>query len=346
MQVALMMEPRLQEGHFIRHEGTLKGTASGGLAAMYANLAAVLPIEAERAGAAMGPGSEPQVQQAAAVSTTAPVTMRHTATPRAQSATADLQTQVALFEQLIKGIKTTDGADDPRCPLYAAAVRQCNIELQRIRVQPQQYEGRKAAMPLQQNSAAPAGMSRRRLKSCLERGRNRSSAPAKPPLSAESPVKQRAAPFHRPEVAKPVPMKEQLKSQTLGQAQKAQAAAAAVAERTAKRAAKAAKFRQAGLLPQIGPPVPINSSPVNGASFSGGMPSIPADLTGKENSCSAAVGGVETAEPRIGAVGEADTAAPTPRHIPAPESLGGCDQDPPLKRRRTTARWLTEYDLE
>lgn len=178
----------------------------------------------------------------------------------------------------------------------------------------------------------------------MERGRNRSNAPAKPPLSAESPVKQRAAPFHRPEIAKPVPVKEQLKSQTLGQAQKARAAAAAVAERTAKRAAKAAKLRQAGLLPQIGPSVPINSSPADGASFSCGMPHIPAELSGKENSCSVAVGGGETAEPHIGAVGEVVTAAPTPRHIRAPENLG--ESDPPLKRRRRTARWLTEYDLE
>lgn len=139
------MEPRLKEGHFIRHEGTLKGTASGGLAAMYANLAAVLPIETGRAST-----MEHQVQPATAVSTTAPVTMRHIATPRARSAAADLLTQVALFEQLIKGIKTSDRADDPRCPLYAAAVRQCNIELQRIRAQTQQHVGLKAAMPLQQ----------------------------------------------------------------------------------------------------------------------------------------------------------------------------------------------------
>ena len=318
-----MMEPRLQEGHFIRHEGTLKGTASGGLAAMYASLTAVLPREAGRTSTA-----EPQVQPAAAVSTTAPVIMRHIATPRAQPATADLLTQVALFEQFMRDIKTSDGADDPRHPLYAAVVRQCNIELQRIRARPQQYEGLEAAMPLQQNSAAPAGMSRRRLKSCLEKGRNRSSAPAKPPLTAESPVKQRAAPFHRPEVAKPVRMKEQIKSQTLGQAQKAWAAAAAVAERTAKRAAKAAKFKHAGHQPHKDAAVPMKSSPADGAIFSCGMPSIPADVAGKENSSSAAVGGGETAEPSIVI------------------NLGRSDQDPPLKRRRAAARWMTEYDLE
>ena len=170
-------------------------------------------------------------------------------------------------------------------------------------------------------------MSRRRLKSCLEKGRNRSSAPAKPPLSAESPVKQRAAPFHRPEVAKPVCMKEQLKSQTLGQAQKARAAAA-VAERTAKRAAKAAKFKHAGHQPHKDAPVPMKSSPADGATFSCGMPSIPADVTGKENSSSAAVGGELTAEPRIVI------------------NLGRSDQDPPLKRRRAAARWMTKYDLK
>lgn len=66
--------------------------------------------------------------------------------------------------------------------------------------------------------------------------------PAKRPLSAQSPAKPRAAPYHRPEVVKPVPMREQVKCRTARPAQKAKAAAKATAARMAKQAGKAAKL--------------------------------------------------------------------------------------------------------
>ncbi len=172
MQVALMMEPRLREGHFIRYEGTLKSTSSGGLTAMYASLTAVPPSEA---GCSPPSSHEPQRE-----SRSAPLTASQAPAAAAMLGTVDLAKQLVIFEQLTRCISTAQGDEDPLCPLYAAAIRHCNLELQRIRARHDCPRGIQPAMPLHANDVASASMSRVRLKSCLEAGHNRSRAPAKP----------------------------------------------------------------------------------------------------------------------------------------------------------------------
>ena len=145
---------------------------------------------------------------------------------------------------------------------------------------------------LQPNGAAPAGMSRKRLKSSLEQARNGSTAPAGMPLSAESPEKPRAVPFHRPQAVKPLTTKEQVMGQTLRQAQKAEAAAVVVEERQARRAAKAIKFSNivTSVPAEVSNRSPCRDSPASIAASSmdaaAVMPSIPS-AAGKERALAA-----------------------------------------------------------
>ena len=199
----------------------------------------------------------------------------------------DLAKQLAIFEQLTRGFSTAQGDEDPLCPLYAAAIRHCNLELQRIRARHDCPRGIQPAMPLHANDVAPASMSRVRLKLCLEAGHNRSRAPAKPSLSVESPAKPRAAPFHRPEVVKPVPMKEQFECQTARQAQKAKAAVTAIAARMAMQPGKAAKLTISNSARDMGIGQAISNAVASIASLqliASGMPSLLAAAAGKENS--------------------------------------------------------------
>ncbi len=319
---------------------------------MYASLTAVLPSDAESS-----PPSSQEPQDVPAVSNPAPMTANQASAAAAVSGAGDLEKQVAIFEQITKSISTEQGGEDPLCPLYAAAIRQCNLELQRIRARHNCPKKVKPATPLQANGAAPASMSRVRLKSCLEAGRNRSRAPAKPPLSTQSPVKPRAAPFHRPEVVKPVPMKEQVLCQTLRQAQKAKAATTATAARMAKRTARAAKLIISRPSGDTGNRQAISSAPVSIPPLLCGaakMPSLPAAAAaGKENSTSevaehpaGALGGSSAgAGPHTGTTGNWCAAAQPPSQAASAQHLDAQESDQPLKRRRRTARWLSEYDL-
>ena len=342
-----MMEPRLKPGHFIRHEGTLKGTASGGLAAMYASLTAALPCS--------DMDSSPNSGEEQAVPQTAPETPRsqpvagsQAAAGKGKSGAENLQEQVAIFQHLVGSIRAELGPDDPRLPLFAASFRQCNLEMQRIRARQHHHRASVPAIPLQPNGAAPAGMSRKRLKSCLEAGRNRSNAPVGPPLSAESPEKPRAAPFHRPQAVKPLTMQEQVMGQTLRQGQKAEAAAVAVEEREARRAAKARKLSMFTSVPvHESKRPPGRDSPASIApsrmEAAAAMPSIPSAARGKENESAPG----ETPEPSSGplpgwpfAAGQLASQATAVEHLDAPY------QEPPFRRKRAAAKWLSEYELE
>ena len=342
-----MMEPLLKEGHFIRHEGTLKGTAAGGLAAMYASLTAKLPCS-DMDGAPGSGEEQAEPQTAPETPRSQPVAGSQAAAGKGKSGAEDLQEQVAILQQLVGSISEELGPDDSRLPLFAASVRQCNLEMQRIRARQHHHRATVPAIPLQPNGAAPAGMSRKRLKSNLESGRNRSNAPVGPPLSAESPEKPRAAPFHRPKAVKPLTMQEQVMGQTLRQGQKAEAAAVAVGEREARRAAKARKISVFTSIPvHDGNRPPARDSPASIAPSSmdaaAAMPSIPSGTRGKENTSAPG----ETPEPSSGLLPAWPCAAgQRASQATAVEHLDTSHQEPPFRRKRAASKWLSEFELE
>ena len=264
------------------------------------------------------------------------------AATKAKSGADDLREQVAIFQQYIQSISAELDPKDPLYPLFAATVKQCNLEMQRTRARQHLHLGSATAIPLQPNGAAPAGMSRKRLKSSLEQGRNRSTAPAGAPLSAESPEKPRAVPFHRPQAVKPLTMKEQVMGQTLRQAQKAEAAAVVVEERQARRAARAIKFSNivTSIPAKVGNRPPCRYSPASIAASNmdaaAVMPSIPS-AAGKENALAAEAMPESPAGLRTcSAAGHSASQAAAAEHLDAQE------QDPPRNRsKRAATKWLS-----
>ena len=286
VQVACMLEPRLKDGHFIRHAGTLAGTSLGGLGGMYASLKTLLVSneELQPATGAQAPNETqltgnaeicspaltavPEAEGAAlmvADSSGQSSTQEQDASAPAQCSSASKATrsqakQPSGREQMESAagavmstlqVLRSSSTSDSTLALCAAQLRQCNLELQRFGSRKgTQGPLAQRAKPLQVNAQAPAGMSEIRLKSCLEQRRNKSKAPARPALNRESPEKPRAVPLYKELSEKPLTFKELVgKPITVGEAAKARHAALSLAAREGKpiTVGEAAKARHAAL---------------------------------------------------------------------------------------------------
>ena len=145
-----MMEPLLKEGHSIRHEGTLKCTAAGGLAAMYARLTAKMLCN-DMNGAPGSGKEQAEPQTAPERPCSQPVAGSQAAAGKGNSGAKDLQQQVAILQHLVGSISEELGPDGSRLSLFAASVRQCNLEMQRIRARQYYHRATVPAIPLQPN---------------------------------------------------------------------------------------------------------------------------------------------------------------------------------------------------
>ena len=418
VQVACMLEPRLKDRHFIRHAGTLAGTSLGGLRGMYASLKTLLVSDEELqpATGARAPNETqltgnaeicspaltaiPEAEGAAlmvADSSGQSSTQEQDASAPAQCSSASKATcsqakQPSGREQMESAASTvmstlqvlrSSSTSDSTLALCAAQLRQCNLELQRFGSRKgTQGPVAQRAKPLQVNAQAPAGMSKIRLKSCLEQRRNKSKAPARPALNRESPEKPRAVPLYKEPSEKPLTFKELVsKPITVGEAAKARHAALSLAAREAKQAIRfgTQAYADAALTAQLSREaaaaqkrahqltlLPSNASAVARAEASGALPlSMRPQLAAGQGmqelahrqetaSCSPAELAAERAEPskkvrakRVGKENVPEARKTSPAFAKGAGSADGkslteAGNAPTGKRRRVALRFLDE----
>ena len=258
-QVALLMEPRLEAGHIVRHVGTLSGTPSGGLSGMYSALM-LAPQPGAAASTAAGmqaAASQPAQGKAAAEDgeaaaqpggdTSGDAADKEPAPAQRAGRQASAREKMLRTLRLLQSIAEQVAADDSRCPLLAAHMRQALLGFQRILAEPVPVGGAAAAAhSLQVNPAGRQGWSLKRAKSCLEQAKRRNRQPyaQRAPLAGGSPGKAPPLPLHRPPAVKRVPVMQQVSRQTEHQARKAEAASTA-AKAGAHKAGRRKRFEHA-----------------------------------------------------------------------------------------------------
>jgi len=186
LQVAMSMDGRLNEGHFIKYLGYLRGTDRGGMAAMYRFLEGLEPSAVGLGGPQEIPQSN-EPPQTAAEAREAPDPARlaqadpGAARQKALAAIADTEEFQSSLVDLLQ-------VDDPRWARLALETNTYKLRLMTLKatlVEEGPRVQRCGALPV--NPDAPENFSTKRLLRREEKGRNRSKAPHKPPLSAESP---------------------------------------------------------------------------------------------------------------------------------------------------------------
>ena len=240
-QVALLMEPSLEAGHFVRHVGTLSGTPSGGLSGMYTALRqAPQPAATARTAAGVQAAASQAAQgEAAADGEAAAQPGGDTNGNAADMAPAPAQRaprQVSEKERTLRyargllSLAEQVAASDSRCPLLAARMGHALFDCQRMMAALAPVgSAAAAAHSLQVNPAAREGWSLKRHRSFLEQAKRRNRRPyvQRAPLAGGSPGKAPPVPLHRPPAVKRVPVMQQVSRQTEHQARKAAAASVA-----------------------------------------------------------------------------------------------------------------------
>lgn len=196
------MDSCIKVGHFIRYLGSLGGTLSGGLAAMYRSLLAVqsLPVsepvrlpedEAEKIAAAACAIEAPQgtsgegLQQELAVM---PAGACKTQGKRAQGEKSSFLKALGQQIEALHQMEHRFSDDDFRWPRAEMVVKQTSFELKKLLAE-ESTECRQKSAPMAVNPLAPPGESMKRLMQAEERGRNRGQAQPRQLLSAEFPEK-------------------------------------------------------------------------------------------------------------------------------------------------------------
>ena len=243
------MNPDLEDGHIVRHVGTLIGTEFGGLFGMYTALrlaphcgAAARTAACVEAAATCNSGSD-AADDAGEAATQPDGGAIGDAPDVGQAPAPQARRQVSAKEKLqhdwqrvqhrvSKQMAEQVADDDPRCALLAAHMRQFDLTCQRV-LATRMLEGGAgaAARSLQVNGAARGGWSLRRLKSCIQQAKrgNRQPYVQRAPLAAAgaSPGKAPPLPFCRPPALMREPVMHPVSKQTEHQARKAGAASTA-----------------------------------------------------------------------------------------------------------------------
>ena len=200
----------------LRYLGSYGGTKQGGLAAMNEDLSPTSPPTVLEQQADIEPqsheGIAPVANSELQTVTSGLVSEVQPSQPHPQIALSQIAgqgkakfltaaSQLAPFQ---KSLCETFDDTDARWSRATVLVKKLQLDLSRLLAElPLQSQPVQQAMTI--NPLAPPGESLKRLKRAKERGRNRSRAPLRPPISAESPEKpERAEPFPLPKKWKQV----------------------------------------------------------------------------------------------------------------------------------------------
>lgn len=200
----MLLDARIDIGHFIRYLGSFGGTGAGGLVALYNSLTADEESPSSESSDPLQIEAPPESAQEAAHSQARPVSQPQGDKPHtAGQITSSLQpayTEKMLFLEALKQqlnvvtqIEQSFSDLDSRWPRAGMLVKKLTLDLRKLLIEvPSNVEQRCVRMAV--NPLAPPGESMKRLKRAEERGRNRSQVTARPPLSCESPGKAPPAP--------------------------------------------------------------------------------------------------------------------------------------------------------